>query len=79
MMKEKKFLEIAQECLGKPEPNWQEEFNSQFYPTWDGIFLSNKRMFQELIYKYLGIGFNCPPKNKVKIKCKDGLIQIERV
>ena len=63
---------------------WGEEFEDEIYSCGEVEFPSgataesfelNNNHFSKLVEKYIGI-YN---SNKVKIKCKDGCIQIERI
>ena len=73
------FIECP-ECIGK-EYGWEKEFEEKLNVCgeWNKPVISisgdNKEGLHlpDLIYKYLGYG------NKVKIKCKNGCIQIERI
>lgn len=59
------------------EEKWQEEFIGSFqYTLGDGLELSiYKKTFGRLIREYFG--YDVMPK--LKVKCKDGMIQIERI
>lgn len=53
------------------ESGWEEEFENKIYNN--GIGINESVFFQELIINYFRAD------DKIKIKCKDGCIQIERI
>jgi len=76
-------LKNKEEIIQKYSNYWQEEIETKFVDySYDGGIETEHFKFKDLYEKYIGkMGddWNSEIKSsKVKIKCKDGLIQIER-
>jgi len=58
------------------KPYWQEEFEDKIqFSNWGDLdFLSTDYNIERLCEKFIG-----EAKQKVKVKCKGGMIQIERI
>ena len=61
------------------EEKWEEEFEDEMYNLgrYDGGVTLAKQEITEVVEKYLGVSMWNDVK--VKVKCKDGMIQIERI
>ena len=90
-MKEQSFFEKWSKVIKKRllrESGWEKEFEgllSNFGSYEGGIFFNANISLEDLLNKYLKVIDESYPHDKnyespkVKIKCKDGCIQIERI